>query len=113
MWQPNAQIIQIEYGKDINPEIKVPGSEYIYIQLTNRLEALSHNFQIEALKNLKLKIPDFLWIYNQNLDPDQVILRIGLETYVMRLQNASDVFKPILDRCKFLSKSASTQSDIR
>ena len=119
MWQPNAQIIQIEYGKAIGNASAVPGKKGIWgfgktpDDIGGQLVGITDQFQAETLEKEKLQVPYILWEFNPNLKPTEVVLRIGLETYGGEINNFSQIFGIIVERCKHLEQSTPDRKAVK
>lgn len=119
MWQPNAQIIQIEFGKAIAEVTAMPGKKGLFgigktpDELGGQLVSITNQFQAEVREKENLIIPDFLWQFNPQLKPTEVVVRVGFETYGGEVQNFDQIFRIIVERCKHLEKSTPDRKTVR
>lgn len=119
MWQPNAQIIQIEYGRAIGQASAVPGKKGFFgigatpDNIGGQLVEITDQLQAEVLEKEGLQVPGVLWQFNPQLKATEVIIRIGLETHSGEVHNFGEIFGIIVERCRFFGERAPDRKTIR
>ena len=119
MWQPNAQIIQIEYGEAIGQASAVPGKKGFFgigrtpDNIGGQLVRITDQFQADVLEKEGLQVPGVLWQFNQELKPTEVVVRIGLETHAGEVHNFAEIFGIVVERCRYFEQSAPDRRTVK